>query len=104
MESFTYLGINSDKDFCTCCGKKDLSRVVWLENNETGEITHYGTICGSKIQGAAYKKPSTSTLNKIQRDIDRGRLDMVYSFRTWIKDHKIEPWIKLCNEYEKSLL
>ena len=105
MESkFTFLGINSDKDFCTCCGKSDLSKVVWFEDNTTGEIIHVGTTCGSKMKGSGFKKPSMSTMKKIQMHIDKGQMSMVHSFKGWIKDHKIEPWIKLCNDFENSLL
>lgn len=41
------LGINDEKDFCQCCGKKGLKRVVWCEL-EDGDIVHYGTTCASK--------------------------------------------------------
>ena len=37
--------VNSDRDFCECCGKSGISRVVWVENTETGEVKHYGVVC-----------------------------------------------------------
>lgn len=42
---FKVLGVNDDKDFCECCGKSRLSRVVWIENLETGKIQHFGVVC-----------------------------------------------------------
>jgi len=39
------LAVNDDKDFCECCGKSNLKKVVWIENTETGEIRHFGVIC-----------------------------------------------------------
>lgn len=42
---FKVLGVNSEKDFCQCCGKRGLMRVVWIQDVDTGEIMHYGTIC-----------------------------------------------------------
>lgn len=48
MEStYKVLSVNDTKDFCECCGKTGLSRVVWIENIETGEVKHFGTTCAS---------------------------------------------------------
>ncbi|QRE00468.1 hypothetical protein [Burkholderia phage BCSR52] len=38
-------GVNDDKDFCECCGRKGLKRVVWIEDTETQEMKHFGTTC-----------------------------------------------------------
>lgn len=43
------IGVNSDKDECSCCGKQNLSKVVWIENTESGLISHYGTTCAAYI-------------------------------------------------------
>ncbi|EKY4113655.1 TPA: hypothetical protein ACGW3M_001005 [Pseudomonas aeruginosa] len=45
MSRYKLLGINDDKSFCECCGKKGLKKVVWIEDTETGEIRHFGTTC-----------------------------------------------------------
>ncbi len=45
---FQVRGINDDKSFCECCGKSGLQRVVWIEDMETGEIKHFGTVCALK--------------------------------------------------------
>lgn len=44
---YQVLGVNDDKDFCQCCGKEGLKRVVWIEDTETGEIRHFGTTCAA---------------------------------------------------------
>ena len=48
MARFQILGINEDRDFCECCGKTDLKRVVWIQDNELGEIKHFGTVCAQQ--------------------------------------------------------
>ena len=45
---FKVLGINDDRNFCECCGKSGLQRVVWIEDTETGEVKHFGTSCAAK--------------------------------------------------------
>jgi predicted metal-binding protein len=47
------LGVNDDRNFCECCGKVGLKRVVWIKNTETGEIVHYGTICVTTKHGCS---------------------------------------------------
>lgn len=48
MARFVVRGINDDKSFCECCGKSGLQRVVWIEDMETGEVKHFGTVCATK--------------------------------------------------------
>ena len=45
MSRFQVLGVNDARDYCECCGKKNLKRVVWILDNETGEERHFGTTC-----------------------------------------------------------
>jgi len=45
---FEVLGINDDRDFCECCGKLNLKRVVWIKDNETGIVRHFGVVCADK--------------------------------------------------------
>lgn len=42
---YKVLAVNDEKDFCQCCGKKDLKKVVWIEDQLEGGIQHFGTIC-----------------------------------------------------------
>ena len=42
---YKVLAVNDDKDFCECCGKQNLKKVVWIENTETNQIQHFGVVC-----------------------------------------------------------
>ena len=44
-DRFQVLAVNDSADFCECCGRKGLKRVVWVLDNETGEHKHFGTTC-----------------------------------------------------------
>lgn len=41
------LAVNDDRDFCECCGRQGLKRVVWIEDCESGVIKHFGTTCAA---------------------------------------------------------
>ena len=41
-------GCNDERDFCECCGKTRLKRVVWIENLDTGDVRHFGTTCAQQ--------------------------------------------------------
>lgn len=45
MARFEVVGINDKRDYCECCGKKNLARVVWIRDTETDEVKHFGTVC-----------------------------------------------------------
>ena len=42
---FQVVAVNDERDFCECCGKKGLRRVVWVRDTETDEVKHFGTTC-----------------------------------------------------------
>lgn len=42
---FQVVAVNDERDFCECCGKKGLKRVVWIRDIDTGEVKHFGTTC-----------------------------------------------------------
>ena len=42
---FVVKGVNDEQNFCSCCGKSGLKRVVWIEDTETGVVSHFGTTC-----------------------------------------------------------
>lgn len=42
---FVVKGVNDEQNFCSCCGKTGLKRVVWIEDTETGVVSHFGTTC-----------------------------------------------------------
>jgi hypothetical protein len=54
------IGVNSDKDFCACCGKQGLAKVVWIENTTDCTVLHYGTTCAAKIMSSAKVKAAIS--------------------------------------------
>lgn len=45
--AFKVLGVNDDSDFCECCGKQGLKKVVWIEETVTGKLSHFGVICAA---------------------------------------------------------
>lgn len=47
MKRFKVLGVNDDKSFCMCCGRQGLQQVVWIEDTETGKVSHFGTSCAT---------------------------------------------------------
>lgn len=47
-QRFIIKGINDDENFCACCGKQGLKKVVWIEDTETGALEHFGVICALK--------------------------------------------------------
>ena len=69
---FRLVGINDDAHTCSCCGRSDLKRVLWLlpldqDGNADGEAIPYGTSCGAKALGWAYPTRS-ATKRKIEGD------------------------------------
>ncbi len=46
--TFKIIGITDDSHICECCGKKNLKKVVVMENIDTGSIVRYGTDCAAK--------------------------------------------------------
>lgn len=70
MNKYKVLAINDDQEFCSCCGKQGLKRVVWLINldkdgNEYGEPVNYGTSCAGKLLGFKF-----NSLNKTKNKIE----------------------------------
>ncbi len=56
---YKFKGINNDFDFCSCCGKKGLKRVVWLslldnEGNELSDPEPFGVNCAANAMGWKY--------------------------------------------------
>lgn len=64
--NFKVLGVNDDRDFCECCGKQNLKRVVWLEDLRTGAIEHRGTTC------AAYAMLGNRKKGTVEKVLSRG--------------------------------
>ncbi|WP_247391853.1 hypothetical protein [Ralstonia pseudosolanacearum] len=45
LNRFEVLAVNDDRDFCECCGRRGLKRVVWVRDRETDDVKHFGTTC-----------------------------------------------------------
>ena len=65
VKKFRMVGITDDANECSCCGRQDLKRVVWMvpldpDGNPEGEAAPYGTSCAATLLGYAYPKSSTS--------------------------------------------
>jgi hypothetical protein len=50
MKKFKIVGISDDQNVCECCGKKNLKKVIHLEDIETGYTVAYGVVCAAKVQ------------------------------------------------------
>lgn len=42
---FEVIGVSDDKNFCQCCGRIGLKRVVFIRDLDTDEVKHFGTTC-----------------------------------------------------------
>lgn len=45
MGRYQVVDVNDSRDFCECCGKTGLKRVVFVRDTETDEVKHFGTTC-----------------------------------------------------------
>lgn len=69
-KQYTLKGINDDVETCMQCGKTGLKRVMWLceldgEGNETENIIHVGSVCGSKLLTGRKNKKAGDSLAKV---------------------------------------
>jgi hypothetical protein len=65
MARFQVLSVNDDRDFCECCGKTGLKRVVFIQDNETGEVKHFGTSCAmSPVKGFGIDKEIKAAISR----------------------------------------
>lgn len=72
MSKFKVLTVNDDRNFCECCGKTGLKKVVWIESAETGVIQHFGTSCAADpAKGFGADKEIKAAIRKFE-DIARG--------------------------------
>ena len=62
---FEVVAVSDDNDTCECCGKTGLKRVVYIRNNETGEVKHFGTTCAaSPVKGFGVDKEIKQAINR----------------------------------------
>lgn len=68
MTTYQVLGVSDDKDFCQCCGKVGLKRVVFIRDTETDEVRHFGTTCAmSPAKGFGVDKQIRSAIESFRR-------------------------------------
>lgn len=51
MTTYRVIGTTEEVNHCECCGRQDLKRTVALLDNETGDITYFGTTCAANAAG-----------------------------------------------------
>lgn len=65
MARYQVLSINDDQDFCECCGRKGLKRVVFIRDTETDETKHFGTTCAmSPVKGFGIDKEIKAAIKR----------------------------------------
>ena len=76
---FEFVAVNDTRDFCECCGRKGLKRVVWVRDIENDTVKHFGTTCALA--------PSKSF--GIDREIKAGMRSMDSDIKArWARAHK----------------
>lgn len=76
--TYRLLGVNSDHDTCTACGRTGLKRVAWLvaldaDGNEDGDAAAFGTDCAGKVLLGAKSRKNTEAITVAGRIIDTAR-------------------------------
>lgn len=62
---YQVLEVNDSRDFCECCGKTGLKRVVFIRDVETDEVKHFGTTCAaSPVKGFGVDKEIKAAIAK----------------------------------------
>jgi hypothetical protein len=66
---FVVKGVNDEQNFCSCCGKSGLKRVVWIQDTETGVVSHFGTTCAeSPAKAFGISTEIRAAVRKFQSD------------------------------------
>jgi len=76
MKEWQVMGINDDEDTCSECGKVELQRVVWLQNELTGELIHVGTVCAARLQKIPVKEQRKAEKDFIKAAIKTARSEL----------------------------
>ena len=92
MSRFQFLGVNDDRDFCECCGKQELKRVVWIEDLETGEVKHYGTTCATNPAKAFGVKVNKAIRNA---SANHDRWSREAAMQAWWMIRRFRPSLRL---------
>lgn len=73
MSGWAIKGTNSEEHTCACCGRDDLTRVVWLapldpDGNE-GAAAPFGTTCAARLIAPKHAGRTADHLTRIARSI-----------------------------------
>lgn len=83
MARFEVLGISDEVTACDCCGKSNLKRTVCIQDNETGDLKHFGTTC------ATQPAKGFDAVKEIKDAIDKfDRLTKVINYMTYVEYKK----------------
>ena len=67
-------GIKNDETTCACCGRNDLTKVVWLapldEDGNEFDAAPYGTTCAARLMTPKTARSTSTTLAKIAKAVD----------------------------------
>lgn len=75
MPTYTIIGVNDDKKYCMCCGKQNLKRVVWIRNDDTQEVKHFGTTCAlDPSKGFGLERDIKAAINKANEAIKQATI------------------------------
>jgi len=62
--------VSESLDFCGCCGKTGLKRVVFIRDTETDEVNHFGTVCATKpAKGFAVDKEVKAAISRFESKV-----------------------------------
>lgn len=75
---FSVKGINDDQSSCECCGRTGLKRVVWIEDLETGKLSHFGVVCAT---APAKAFGITTEIRKAVREHDKALAEAAHADR-----------------------
>ena len=91
MHKYTFAGCNDEAEYCTCCGRTGLKKVVWLRENVDGEVSQpspFGVVCAAHLLGI--KNPTSP---RAKREIEMAQEQAN-------KEMRLQEWRKVFNAAE----
>lgn len=70
---YSYLGTNDDESNCSCCGKTNLKRVVWLRDTTTEQVLFVGVDCAALLLRGRKTAKDGRDVAKLTAKIDYAR-------------------------------
>lgn len=104
MGRFKIIAVNDEADYCTCCGRQGLKRVVMMQQLDAdGNVEVYsepfGTSCAAKLLG--YRNPSSpATKRKIEEiGIALEKVAMIQRHKEIMENANVEGHAYDVNKY-----